>query len=73
MPDDYDPDAILTDPGAHPLHKVYAAINIRIRDHGEHWAKCANCGLPYQLTEQWSETTVCSERCYREFAASLGF
>ncbi len=68
----YDPDAILADPLSHPKHKAYAAINIGIRDRGESWAKCANCGDPYQLTEQWSNGTVCSESCEREFAADLG-
>lgn len=66
---DYDPDIILADPDAHPIHKVYAAINIGIRDRGERWAKCPNCGDPYQLTEQWDDTTVCSERCGQEYAA----
>ncbi len=28
----YDPDAILADPAAHPVHKRYAAINVGIRD-----------------------------------------
>lgn len=68
---DYDPDAILADPDAHPIHKVYAAINIGIRDRGEHWSKCANCGDPYQLTEEWGDSTVCSERCYSAFASWL--
>lgn len=48
-PDSYDPEAILADPDAHPTHKLYAAINLGVRDRGERWAKCANCGLPYQL------------------------
>lgn len=65
----YDPDAILADPDAHPLHKVYAAINIRIRDHGEQWSKCPNCGNPYQLTEEWSDPTVCSPECHDAYAA----
>lgn len=59
------------DPDAHPLHKMYAAINIGIRDRGEQWSKCANCGDPYMLTEDWSDGTVCSERCWNQFAASL--
>jgi hypothetical protein len=67
----YDPDAILADPFAHPKHKAIAEINIRVRDHGEHWTKCANCGDPYQLTGDWHDGTVCSDGCYREFAASL--
>lgn len=68
----YDPDEILADPDAHPVHKVYASINIGIRDRGEHWSKCANCGVPYQLTERWGNSTVCSQSCEGEFAASLG-
>ena len=31
----YDPDAILADPNAHPVHKLYAEINVGIRDRGE--------------------------------------
>lgn len=69
--DDYDPDAILADPDAHPLHKVYAAINIGIRDRGEVWAKCPNCGDPYQITAEWGNTTVCSDRCAAEFTMYL--
>lgn len=69
--DDYDPDAILADPGAHPLHRMYAEINVRVRDRGERWAKCPNCGDPYQITPEWTSDTVCSERCGDEFAASL--
>ncbi len=61
----------LVDPGAHPLHVMYAAINQGIRDRGEHWEKCANCGDPYMFTEEWSTSTVCSERCYSQFLASL--
>ena len=56
----YDPDAILADPNAHPKHVAYALINIGIRDRGERWAKCPNCGDPYQLTEDWDNGTVCS-------------
>lgn len=69
--DNYDPDAILADPDAHPLHKMYAEINIGIRDRGERWAKCPNCGSPYQLTDAWSNETVCSEECAEDFTAYL--
>ena len=68
---DYDPEAILADPEAHPLHKVYAMINIGIRDRGERWSKCANCGNPYQLTEKWSSETVCDEGCAAAYLAYL--
>lgn len=71
MSDTYDPDAILADPDAHPIHKMYAEINIGVRDRGEVWEKCANCGEPYMHTPEWSANTVCSERCFTEFAASL--
>ena len=71
MPEQYDPDAILTDPSSHPIHKQYAAINIGIRDKGERWAKCANCGNPYQLTEEWGNETICSEECGDQFTAYL--
>jgi hypothetical protein len=68
-PFDYDPDAILADPDAHPIHKMYAEINIGVRDRGEVWAKCPNCGEPYQITEEWTDTTVCSDRCHFQYLA----
>lgn len=71
MSETYDPDAILADPASHPKHRAIAAINIRVRDHGEHWAKCANCGDLYQLTNEWSDGTVCCESCFDAFSASL--
>ena len=46
----YDPDAILAAPDAHPVHKRYAAINVGVRDRGEQWAKCLDCGEPFQST-----------------------
>ena len=64
---EYNPESILADPNAPLIHKVYAEINIGIRDRGERWAKCANCGCPYQLTENWGDGTVCSEYCGQEF------
>jgi hypothetical protein len=67
----YDPDAILADPGAHPVHVMYALINIGIRDRGEAWAKCAFCGEPYMLTEEWSDATVCSPAHHAAFGASI--
>jgi hypothetical protein len=67
----YDPDAILADPNAHPIHKMYAQINIGIRDRGERWGKCPNCGQPYQITEAWSNETVCSQICATEFTDDL--
>lgn len=62
----YNPDAILADPNANPIHKMYAEINIGVRDRGERWEKCINCGQPYQLTEQWDNSVVCSEVCSDE-------
>ena len=56
----YDPDAILANPDAHPKHVAYALINIGIRDRGEHWAKCLDCGDPYQITEEWGSSEFCS-------------
>ena len=67
----YDPDAILADPNSHPIHRRIAEINIRIRDHGEHWGKCANCGELYQMTPEWSSETVCSKNCYNSFRDDL--
>lgn len=77
---DYDPDAILADPGAHPLHRMYAEINIGVRDRGERWAKCANCGDPYRIITPdeetpdlpvWANSTVCSDACAHEYTAYL--
>lgn len=59
MSEHYDPDAILADPDAHPVHKMYAEINIGIRDRGERWAKCYECGEPYRLTEVWDSDMFC--------------
>ena len=67
----YDPDEILADPDAHPKHVAYALINIGIRDRGEEWSKCANCGDPYQLTEQWHSWDICSDACAKAFEAYL--
>jgi hypothetical protein len=75
MPETYDPDAILADPDASPIHKMYAAINIGIRDRDERWSKCANCGQPYQLTEEWDTEEICSKGCwdsYRIYVESGG-
>jgi hypothetical protein len=68
MTDDYDPDAILAEPKSHPLQKMYAEINIGIRDRGEVWSKCPNCGEPYQITEEWTDPTVCSQECGDDYA-----
>ena len=62
----YDPDAILAAPNAHPVYKLYAEINVGIRDRGEQWAKCLNCGDPYQITEQWQDGTFCCDECGAE-------
>ena len=59
----YDPDAILANPDAHPVHKRYAAINIGVRDRWEQWAKCLDCGEPFQSTEAWPSTLFCSAAC----------
>ena len=70
-PEGYDPDAILADPDSLPIHRMYAEINIRVRDRGEVWEKCANCGHPYMHTPEWSASTVCSPQCFGEFRDSL--
>lgn len=69
MSQPYDPDEVLADPDAHPLHTVYALINKDVRDNGAEWSKCANCGFPYRLSEEWSDGTVCSPRCFRDYTA----
>lgn len=67
----YNPDAILADPGSHPVHRQIAAINIGVRDRGERWSKCANCGQPYQLSEAWTNETVCGEPCFNAYTDYL--
>ena len=67
----YDPDAILADPQAHPIHKRYAEINAGIRDRGERWSKCANCGDPYQLGPGWHDRTICSPDCDRQLLEDI--
>ena len=78
MSDTYNPDEILADPNAHPKHVMYAHINKGIRDNGEQWAKCANCGQPYQLVGPLADAAfentgyqpgdmVCSPLCEKEY------
>lgn len=78
MGETYDPDEILADPESHPVHRIYAHINKGIRDNGEEWAKCANCGSPYQTVGPIADeseratgyrpgSTVCSKICEREY------
>jgi hypothetical protein len=57
----------------HPEHLNVAIINADIQQNHIRWMKCANCGEPYQITEEWSGGTVCSDDCDAEFRASLGF
>lgn len=63
----YDPEAILADSDSHFKHKETAAINIRVRDHGEQWQRCANCGQAYPLEEEWQDITVCSRICWQAY------
>jgi hypothetical protein len=67
----HDPEAILADPQAPEIHRRIAEINIGIRDRGENWSRCANCGDQYQLTEEWGNGTVCSEACDEEYRRYL--
>ena len=67
----YDPDAILADPAAHPVHKRYAAINVGVRDRGERWAKCLNCGEPYQVTTAWASVLFCGSVCEADYAVEF--
>lgn len=57
-------------PLKHPLHAAYEEINTRVAQ-GEMWAKCANCGSPYQMTEEWSDGTVCSRNCHAAYVSYL--
>lgn len=66
----YNPEEILNDPNSHPTHKAYAEINIGIRDRGEQWAKCLNCGFPYQLAQD-TNSYFCTFSCESEYADYL--
>lgn len=66
-PESYAPYAILADPTSHPVHKMYAEINIGIRERGESWGKCANCGQPYMHSAEWSDSTLCSADCRNSY------
>ena len=69
------PEEILADPNSHPIHMMYARINIGVRDRGEQWFMCANCGVPYMLNafpeDDWADTTVCSNICFKAFLRSM--
>ena len=55
--------ALLSRPYQLALDKRYAAINIGVRDRGEQWAGCLDCGEPFQSTEAWPYTLFCSAAC----------
>lgn len=57
-------------PDQHPLHRAYELINEQVAN-GQPWAKCANCGSPYKLTEHWGNDTVCSESCASAYISYL--
>lgn len=40
-------------------------------EQGGRWSKCANCGDPYPLTEDWTSETVCSNECSSSYADYL--
>lgn len=68
-PADYDPISIVVNAGAPPEHVAIALVNIRQAAHpGESWGKCPNCGL---ISSVAGAQTVCSEGCFRAYAASL--
>ena len=72
---DYNPEAILADQDSHPVHIAYAQINIGIRDRGEQWSKCHNCGDPYRSEQNEYNmeyiSMCCSRGCMREFTDDL--
>ena len=72
---EYDQEAILADQNAHPIHKHYARINIGVRDRGEKWSKCHNCGDPYRSEQNEYNmkyiSMCCSRGCMREFTDDL--
>jgi hypothetical protein len=33
--------------------------------------KCKNCGTYFYLTDDWSDTEICSEKCFKEYVDYL--
>lgn len=48
------------------LHTAYDIVNAQVKQ-GILWSKCANCGSPYKIKEDWANDTVCSEVCQSEY------
>ena len=60
---DHNPEEILNNPNAPFEHRLYASINIGVRDRGEKWSKCLNCGNPFRNE---LGDVVCSIECETE-------
>lgn len=56
--------------GKYVTHAAYEEINRQVAA-GRPWAKCANCGNPYPLREDWNSGTVCSQKCADEYTEYL--
>lgn len=52
-------------------HLAYEEINRQIKEEGRQWCKCANCGNPYPLSDDWGDMTVCSTDCWNDYAAYI--
>lgn len=40
-------------------------------DSAERWAKCLNCGEPYQVTTAWTSVLFCGSVCEADYAVEF--
>lgn len=57
--------------GEFVTHVAYREMNRQIAEEGRQWCKCANCGNPYPLSDEWGDMTVCSSGCWADYASYL--
>lgn len=48
------------------VHIATALVNEEVLC-GTPWNKCMNCGSPYRITPQWSNSTFCTDGCDGEY------
>lgn len=54
--------------GTYVSHKAYEEINAQVAA-GRAWSKCPNCGDPYPMDREGSNSTTCSRKCFDEYLA----
>jgi len=52
-----------------PLHMAYALLNAEVLAGVATWAKCPNCGDPYNRAQEGSNETTCSQECWDSYLA----